>query len=98
MALVRGSRGGGGGGGRGLEGRDPGKQRQALGTGVGVQAGGAVVEGLAHLADEAHEGRLGADVDDARLGVGGAGGGATMSDGLAAVDGSLVDFGVWSRG
>lgn len=75
----------------GLQRSDPCEQRQALGAGVGVQAGGAMVESLAHFADEAHKGRFGAHVDDAGLGIGEPGGGAAVG-GLGAVDGAFVDF------
>lgn len=85
--LLRGARGG-----SRLKRGYPCEQRQALAAGVGVQAGGAVVEGLAHLADEAHEGRLGADIDDTGLWVGGVGSGGAAVGGLVAADGAFVDF------
>lgn len=57
-----------------------------------MQACRAVVEGFAHFRDEAHEGRLGADMDDAGLGIGGAiavaGGGGVGK--RVAVDGAFV--------
>lgn len=59
-----------------------------------MQTERAVVESLAHFGDEAHEGRLGADVDDAGLGVGGAvavAGGGRVGEGVA-VDRALVNL------
>lgn len=80
-----------GGRGGGLKSSYPSEQRQAFAAGVGVQADRAVVEGLADLADEAHEGRLSAYIDDTGFRIDGIGVGAAVGR-LCTVDGTFVDL------